>query len=416
MVNVLKSPFLRYGAFILIAVTLISLSFPGFVQHVIGTGRFMPHATCYLRDPGIIWLHVGTDLIIGLSYVSIALTLSYLVLKASSDIPFHWVFLAFGLFIISCGFTHFMEIWTVWEPRYWLAGYVKLITAVASVTTAFALFPLVPRVFRMISDVRIAAERREQIVVAHRELGEVNQELNRQKQELEQANRDLQMFAYSVAHDLRGPSRAISGLCSVIREDYRMDLKPEADELLGRVVQASENMNRLLNDLLQYTRISREAVVLEPVSLRSVLDQSLGSLQPEIARQQARITRTGDDISVLASPTLLLQVLSNLIDNALKYMPKDRTPDISIRTDEGPGGMVRIAVEDNGIGIAPEQHSKVFGLFVRLHHSHDYPGTGLGLAIVHRAAERMNGKVGLTSEPGKGSCFWIELQRPVPPA
>ena len=93
----------------------------------------MPHSHCYLDDPRMIWLHVVSDLFIGLAYVSISTTLAYLVYRARQDIPFHWMILAFGLFIVSCGFTHFMEVWTVWKPVYWLAGYVKVVTAVASV-------------------------------------------------------------------------------------------------------------------------------------------------------------------------------------------------------------------------------------------------------------------------------------------
>ena len=131
-----RNAFLRFGALILACTALVTLLFPDVVHGLFRGGQFMPHATCYLRNPQIILLHVSSDLMIGLAYVSISTTLAYLVYKASKDIPFHWMFLAFGLFIITCGFTHFMEVWTVWQAVYWLAGYVKLICAAASVTTA----------------------------------------------------------------------------------------------------------------------------------------------------------------------------------------------------------------------------------------------------------------------------------------
>lgn len=119
------NPFIRWGLIIASAVLLCGVLFPDFVRGLLRADQFMPHATCYLRNPSIIFLHVTSDLLIGLSYVSISTTLAFLVHKASKDIPFHWMFLAFGLFIITCGFTHFMEVWTVWQAVYWLAGYVK---------------------------------------------------------------------------------------------------------------------------------------------------------------------------------------------------------------------------------------------------------------------------------------------------
>src|SRR5215472_19020672 len=110
----------------------------------------MPHATCYLRNPRIIALHVTSDLLIGFAYVAISSTLAWLVYKSSRDIPFHWMFLAFGAFIVTCGFTHFMEVCTVWKAVYWLAGWVKVICAAASVATAIALYRLVPQIFALV--------------------------------------------------------------------------------------------------------------------------------------------------------------------------------------------------------------------------------------------------------------------------
>src|SRR5215470_4813018 len=99
-------------------------------------GGFLPHAVCYLWDPALLTLHAVTDALIGLSYVTISATLAYLVFRARRDVPFHWIILAFGTFIVACGFTHFAELYTLWEPRYWLSGAVKVVTAIASVATA----------------------------------------------------------------------------------------------------------------------------------------------------------------------------------------------------------------------------------------------------------------------------------------
>ncbi len=373
-------------------------------------GSFMPHATCYLRDPGIIWLHVTTDLVIGFSYVAIASTLGYLVYRASKDIPFHWVFLAFGTFIISCGFTHFMEVLTVWQPLYWLAGYVKGVTAIASAVTAVALFPLVPKVFGAIARVKAAEEQRLQLELAHERLAQANKGLAKQKAELEAANRDLEMFAHSIAHDLKAPARAVVGFCEILREEHSAHLDATGQALVGRIVSASRKAEALLRDLLQYTAVSRTDVDLQPISTDLIIKEALAMIESDRAAKQGTIVTEVRVDQVLGSPALLLQVLINLIGNALKYIPVGTAPAIRIVAEER-GEMARISVRDNGLGIPPSSHDKIFEMFVRLHSQDSYAGTGIGLAIVRRAVERMRGQVGLESSPGKGSTFWIELPR-----
>src|SRR5258707_10948875 len=186
----MKKPnsFFRYGLAIAMAVAAGGLLFPDHVRRIFSADGFMPHSMCYMNDPRMVWLHVVSDMFIGLAYVCISSTLAYLVFRANRNIPFHWMFLAFGLFIVSCGFTHFMEVLTVWHPVYWLAGYVKVVTAVASVTTAAALFPLVPRIFRTIESVKVSEERRA---------------------EGAGGNRELEGFSSSILHDFRAPLRTM---------------------------------------------------------------------------------------------------------------------------------------------------------------------------------------------------------------
>ena len=133
----------------------------------------MPHGHCYLWKPGLVWLHVVSDALIGLAYVAISLTLAYLVLRARGDIPFHWVLLAFGAFIIACGATHWMEVWTLWSARYWLSGSVKVVTAVVSLLTASALPPLVPSALALVEAARLSearnAERERAVAAEHRQ-------------------------------------------------------------------------------------------------------------------------------------------------------------------------------------------------------------------------------------------------------
>ena len=173
-------------ALVTLAAALLFL-WPGLVENLFatgfGAGMFIPHGHCYLWVPSLVWLHVSSDSLIGLSYVAISLTLAYLAHRARRDIPFQWIFLAFGLFIIACGATHLMEVWTLWHATYWLLGYVKIITAVASVATAVVLPPLVPKTLALIRDAKLSEERRVHLESVNREL-ETLRERQRMEAEL----------------------------------------------------------------------------------------------------------------------------------------------------------------------------------------------------------------------------------------
>jgi PAS domain S-box-containing protein len=149
----------------------------GLLRDTFSSAGFMPHGHCYLWKPGLVWLHVGSDAAIGLSYVVISATLLYLVHRVREAIPFNWMVVAFGAFIVTCGVTHFMEIWTLWNPTYWLAGEVKLLTAIASVFTATALPPIVPRVLAVLQAVEVSEQRRIALEAAHDRLMVATQQM-----------------------------------------------------------------------------------------------------------------------------------------------------------------------------------------------------------------------------------------------
>ena len=152
--------------------------------------QFMPHATCYMQNTRLIWLHVGSDVLIGAAYVSISATLAYIVLQARRELPFHWMILAFGVFIIACGSTHFIEAWTVWQPHYWIAGNVKLITAIASVATAVFLPPLVPRVALLLETAKLSRERKNELEAEVEQRKQAEAELRAMRAGLEQRVRE----------------------------------------------------------------------------------------------------------------------------------------------------------------------------------------------------------------------------------
>lgn len=352
------------------------------LRSVFSSEGFMPHASCYMNNMMLIGLHVVSDLVIGLSYVAISSTLVYLVFKSRRLIPFHVMFLAFGAFIITCGCTHFMEVVTVWTPLYWLAGMVKVVCALASIVTAIWLFPLIPKIFALIEDARLGHERTE----------------------------ELESFSYSVSHDLRAPLRGIKGIAAMMREDCWGKMGPECQAHLDMIDQGAAYMDTLINDLLNYSVISRQPSPLVTLSVTQVLIGVQDMMAPEILASKAKIT--GDKMPVvLGNARLLTQVLANLLGNSIKFVAEGVIPEIHISAQEK-YDVWRICVDDNGIGINPKYRHKVFRIFERLCDPRKYQGTGIGLAIVAKAMQRMRGTVDFETAPsGHGTRFWIELPK-----
>lgn len=228
--------------------------------------------------------------------------------------------------------------------------------------------------------------------------------------QLQERNEELEAFAYSISHDLRSPLRAMEGFTQALIEDYGDRLDETGRHHAERVVTAARTMDRLIDDLLAYSRITRTELPLAPLDLRRLIEESLQQLDADLRSRNARVAVADSLPAVIGHGPTLAQVLANLVANAIKFVPPERTPDVRIKA-EPRDGRVRLWVEDNGIGIAPEHHERIFRVFERLHRAAEYPGTGIGLAIVRKAMERMGGISGLESEPGRGSRFWIELPR-----
>jgi len=231
--------------------------------------------------------------------------------------------------------------------------------------------------------------------------------------ELQEVNEELEAFAYSVSHDLRTPLQAMAGLAQALLGDYGRRLDAEGQECARAIVDAARRMDTLIRDLLAYSRVSRTEVELEPVRLDSVMAEVLMQLGTELREQQARLAIEEPLPCVVAHRATLAQAVANLVSNAAKFVAQGTRPAVRVRAEEI-GDHVRLWVEDNGIGIAPQDHDRIFRVFERLHGADRYAGTGLGLAIVRKALDRMAGRVGVDSQLGKGSRFWIELPRAEP--
>lgn len=233
----------------------------------------------------------------------------------------------------------------------------------------------------------------------------------RRTRELQEAVAELEAFTYSVSHDLRTHLVTLGGFASILWSDHREELDPKAQEFLERIVAASRRMDRFVQDLLSYGRVTRAPVRPEPVPLREVVDEAISALATQIAERQAVVAVETDLPDVEADRTLLGRVVENLISNAVKFVPKDRTPDVRIRARIH-DHHVRLEIQDNGIGIAEADQARAFRAFERLDPGH-FQGTGVGLSIVHKSVERMGGEVGVTSKVGEGSTFHVLLRSSV---
>ena len=566
----------------LIGIVLLLLLF---LPSLVGPNLFMPHAHCYLGRADVMWLHGGSDLMIGLAYMAISITLFVLVRRVNAELPFGWMVASFGLFIIACGLTHFLNVWTLWNPSYWLSGSVKGLTALASVVTAVALPPTIPKIIRTLRDARSSEERRlelEELYVkveafrrereellarldngpedqaargetstqdgdlaeqsrmlddtmgdlrslqsrfdilwksnvlamgvshldgrisdandrfleiigydrqslergdinfhaitpeggqsatrsavstardtgvvapfekayqtasgeivpvlvgaariegtedanlffaldltetkrAEEKIRTINVELERRVEqrtaELQQANRDLQSFSYSVSHDLRAPLRSISGFSRLLEEDLAEALDDESRDLLGRIRRNARRMEEIISSLLSLARVSGASMNVVLFDAVPMIEEIMTILGEEREENPPTISLP-EEMMVLADPPLFRQLLVNLLGNAWKFSAHRDDPRITVTTQETESGEITISIADNGAGFEPEQVGSIFEPFRRLHGEGEFKGTGVGLSIVKAIVQRHAGTIQAFSDGVSGARFTLQL-------
>jgi signal transduction histidine kinase len=266
----------------------------------------------------------------------------------------------------------------------------------------YILSPIVPEILRAKVSV---------FVELYKKTGQIKQlngELQQRVAELTDLNNELEAFNYSISHDLRAPLRSMQGFARVLLDDPDSQLSEDGKECARRIVRSGQYMDKLMYDLLHFSRLGRAPLEAAPVRLESVVNEVLMHLEQAIQAGKARVELGLLRAVAVAHRSTLNMVLTNLIENAMKFTDPARPPVVRVWSEEK-SGRVRLFVADNGIGIDPDHHEKIFGLFERLHDSSTYPGTGVGLAIVRKGVERMGGRVGVKSKTGEGSEFWLEL-------
>ena len=243
----------------------------------------------------------------------------------------------------------------------------------------------------------------------HRLNAELEQRIIERTRQLQDANEALETFGFSVSHDLREPLRTIQGYAAALRQDLSARDFSNFEQYVDRINAIARRIDLMVADLLEFARLSRAEISAESLPLRSLVNDADAALQSEPAYQAADVQiDIPEDLMVRAHRPILVQALTNLLGNAVKFVRPDTHAAVLV-TARTHGRQVRIEVQDNGIGMADEARSRVFNVFERLHGEEEYPGTGIGLAFVKKGVERMDGVVGVDAAPGVGSTFWIEL-------
>jgi len=225
---------------------------------------------------------------------------------------------------------------------------------------------------------------------------------------LQEANQELEAFSYSVSHDMRSPLSAMRGFAEILLKDYSPRLDADGIKYLERIEVAAGRLDVLIQEVLAYTMVLRGELRMEPVDLDALVRQVIEA-HPQLQPSKAEIQIAGALAKVMGTEASLVQCLSNLLTNAVKFVESGTKPLIKIHA-QAVGSDVRLWVEDNGIGIAAEDQVRIFQMFTRVDRVNAYEGTGLGLTIVRKAVERMGGQLGVESEMGQGSKFWIQLK------
>lgn len=362
---------------------------------------FMPHGHCYLWEPALVWVEVLANALIAGAYFAIAFTLAYLV-KRGRYLPFKGMALAFGLFIVTCGVTHLLDVWVVWDPIYWTDASVRAVTAVASVGTALMLPPLVPKAIQLAQSARAARDEGVELESALRELGSVYEKAR----ELDQLKTD---FFANVSHELRTPLTLIMGPARRILRSADATAEQRADAEL--ILDNARALLGQVDSLLDLTRLDARRLELayervDAAELLRAVAESFRSLAAE--RRVAFEVDAPGPLDAELDPERARRVLLNLLSNAFKFTPDGGAVRVRLWRE---GEALALTVSDSGPGIPADRREAIFERFRQLDRGAErrFGGAGLGLAIVRELVELHRGRVRAEDAEEGGARFYVEL-------
>lgn len=395
--------------------------------------------------------------LIAISYASIPVFLVIFIRKRK-DLPFSWILVLFGLFILACGATHVVHIIGLWWSVDWWQASIDAACAIISVGTAIVVWPMLPKLLAIPSPQQLreinaelqserdklittqaelqtayneielrVEERTAELVVTNRKLHDeilerkrvqeildkTNLELENRVEErtaqLKTINDELEAFSYSVSHDLRAPLRSIDGFSQALIEDYSETIDEQGRKYLDRLRFNAQKMGFLIDDMLKLARVTRTRMTVSKVNLTEMAHSIIQELREVDPHRQVEYISTSK-ITAQADPALIIIVLQNLLDNAWKFTSKVPSAQIEFGITEVDGKKTCF-IKDNGAGFEMQHAEKLFTPFQRLHTVEEFKGTGVGLATVQRIIHRHNGIVWASSEVGVGTTFYFTLNQ-----
>src|SRR5665213_1652536 len=364
------------------------------------------------------WIPIVADAAIATSYFVLPAAMVYFA-RRRPDLTLRPMFWLLGAFIVAAGLTHVMDIVTTFLPQYRLEDAVKVVTAVAGVACAIAIWPMMPRALALpstqsLKDVNAFlqqenARRRDAEHVATEAKVSLEQRVAERTNELARSNDELHAFSYTISHDLRAPLRAINGFAAIMREEESARLSDDGTTLLGKIERNAARMGQLIDGLLEFSRLARAESSRDDVDMGALARGVIADLREEFGSRSPQVVV--DTLPVVKGDAAMLrQAWINLLSNAFKFSSRQAAPRVSISATSG-DGEITYHVMDNGVGFDMAYANTLFNVFSRLHANDTFPGVGVGLAIVRRIVERHGGRVRAESWPGEGTTFHFTLPK-----
>lgn len=327
--------------------------------------------------------HICADFLIWIAYTIIPIVL-FLVAKNHKDLPFNFFFWLFASFIVLCGMTHLMAVYTTFNPYYYMDFWIKIFTAIVSLVTAGVLYKNYKNMINMPNPFKAMAI----IKQSKNDLQKVNEDLSR-------SNEELERFAYIASHDLKSPLRNLNNVCEWMKEDH--DAGKDITEYFDRINGLTGKMNSLIDGILEFSRVGRWHIEKEFIDLGSLLNTIDGNFQV-----------IGDMPVIEANKTRTYQVFSNIIENAFVHHHDPRNALVKVYCNDKDGEYI-FCIEDNGPGISKKYHEKIFEMFQTLSSKKT---SGIGLSVVKRVVEDdWKGRIHIESKEGFGTKFFITIRK-----